>query len=241
MQASTVITPIDQVDVKVLSTNTFTGLIAAMLTKPKTPIILLGTVDINLSISSTDGGAPKNIIIAGLQFSSKSQMPGLDGLAKKSFVRSDSYDVYGNTFYFTSVFEFTNPSNLKLTLGGVKFDVLDSAGKQLATAAIDLFEIAPNENEVSLRLISNVDDSAAFLNRLHYTGDTVTIQGKTGSSKNPLLNGAVSQLKFTVTYPAVVDVPAQNVPVAVDTPLSAPAAVADIPPESPLATPPGLQ
>ncbi|KAF9325102.1 hypothetical protein BGZ91_002570 [Linnemannia elongata] len=172
MQGSTVITAIDQVDVNVLSSNAFTDLIAAMLTKPETPIILEGTVDINLSIASTDGGAPKSIIIAGLQFSSPSHMPGLSGLAKKSFVRSDGYEVYGDTFYFTSVFEFMNPSNLKLTLGGVKFDVIDSTGKQLATSAVDVFEIAPKENEVSLRLISKVDESAAFLNRLHYTGDT---------------------------------------------------------------------
>src|SRR5690242_9930836 len=135
MQASTVITAIDQVDVKVLSSNAFTGLIAAMLTKPETPIIVKGTVDINLSIASTDGSAPKTLIIAGLQFSYPTHMPGLNGLAKKSFVRSDGYEDYGDTFYFSSV-EFMNPSNLKLTLGGVKFDVLDSAGKQLATSAV---------------------------------------------------------------------------------------------------------
>ncbi|KAF9134534.1 hypothetical protein BGX30_011902, partial [Mortierella sp. GBA39] len=80
MQASTVITAIDQVDVKVLSNYAFTALIVAMLTKPETPIILKGTVDINLSIASTDG-APKTTIIAGLQFSSPIRMPGLNGLA----------------------------------------------------------------------------------------------------------------------------------------------------------------
>ncbi|KAG0060730.1 hypothetical protein BGZ89_012018 [Linnemannia elongata] len=240
MQGSTVITAIDQVDVNVLSSNAFTDLIAAMLTKPETLVILEGTVDINLSIASTDGGAPKSIIIAGLQFSSPGHMPGLSGLAKKSFVHSDGYEVYGDTFYFTSVFEFMNPSNLKLTLGGVKFDVIDSTGKQLATSAVDVFEIAPKENEVSLRLISKVDESAAFLNRLHYTGDTVTIQGKTGSSNNPFLDGALSQLRFTVTYPAIADVPAQSDPVTVDTPLPVPNPVANIPPKRPFATTPGL-
>lgn len=240
MQASIVNTPIDQVDVKVLSNNAFSSLIAAMLTKPKTPVILTGTVDINLSIASTDGGAPKSIIIAGLQFSSKFQMPGLNGLTKTSFVQSENYEVYRDTFYFSSVFEFMNPSNIKLTLGGVKFDVLDSAGKQVATSAVDVFEIGPNECELSLRLIAKVDDSAAFLNRLHYTGDTVTIQGTVGSSKNPLLKEALSQLKFSVTYPPVADVPPQNAPVAVDTPLPVPAAASDIPPINPVAIPPGL-
>ena len=112
MQASTVIIAIDQVDVKVHSSDAFTGLIAAMLTKPITPIILKGTVDINFSIASTDGGAPKTIVIAGLQFSSPIQMPGLNGLAKKSFIHSDGYDVYGDTFYFSSVFEFTSSRTL---------------------------------------------------------------------------------------------------------------------------------
>ncbi|KAG9068482.1 hypothetical protein KI688_010753 [Linnemannia hyalina] len=183
MQASAIITAIDQVD-------------------PETPIILEGTVDINLSIASTDSGPPKTTIIAGCQFSSPIHMPGLTG--------------------------------------GVMFNVLDSAGKQLVTSAVDLFEIAPKENKVSLRLISKLDDSVAFLNRLHYTGDTVTIQGKTGSSMNPFLNVTLSQLNFTITYPAVADIPPQNAPFAVDTPLPVPAAVPDIPPKSPLATTPGM-
>ncbi|KAF8933409.1 hypothetical protein BGZ47_010879 [Haplosporangium gracile] len=238
MQGSTLITAIDQVDVNVLSSNAFTDLITAMLTKPKTPVILKGTVDINLSIASADGGTPKTVIIAGLQFSSPMHMPGLNGLSQKSFVRSDGYLVYGNTFYFSSVFKFMSPSNLKLTMGSVEFDVLDSAGKKLATSAIDLFEIAPEDNEVSIRLISKVDDSAAFLNLLHYTGDTVTIQGRPESSDNAYLGVALSQLNFTLTYPAVADVPPQNAPVAVDTPLPVPPTAADIPPKSPVAATP---
>ncbi|KAF9147957.1 hypothetical protein BG015_010322 [Linnemannia schmuckeri] len=240
MQGSTLITAIDQVDVNVLSSNAFTDLITAMLIKPETPVILKGTVDINLSIASVDGGAPKTVIIAGLQFSSPMHMPGLNGLSQKRFVRSDGYLVYGNTFYFSSVFKFMSPSNLKLTMGGVEFDVLDSTGKKLATSAIDLFEIAPEDNEVSLRLISKVDDSAAFLNRLHYTGDMVTIQGKSGSSNNAYLDVALSQLNFTLTYPAIADVPPQNVPVAVDTPLPGPPAAANIPPKNPVAAIPWL-
>lgn len=175
-------------------------------------------------------------------------MPGLNGLAEKSFVRSDEYQVYGDTFYFESIFNFVNPSNLKMKLGGVKFDVLDTAGKPLATSSVDVLEIAPNENDVTVRLIAKVNNSAAFMNRLHNTVDTVIFQGTTESSTNAYLKTALSQLKFTITYPAVKEVPLQvpftvadvprktSLPVA-DIPPKTPLPVADIPPQNPAAAP----
>jgi hypothetical protein len=234
MQGSTLTTAIDKVDVKVISSTAFTDLIAAMLTKPKTPITLKGTVDINISFPSADGGAPTTVIIAGLQFSSPFHMPGLNGLAQKNFVRSEDYRVYGDTFYFESIFNFANPSNLKMNLGGVKFDVLDSAGKQLTTSAIDLFEIDTAENDVTVRLIAKVDESAAFMNRIHNTGDTVTFQGTTESSTNVYLGAALSQLSFTVTYPAVKEVPLQDLSPVADVPPKTPLPAANIPPKTPL-------
>ncbi|KAG0278638.1 hypothetical protein BGZ96_002290 [Linnemannia gamsii] len=248
MQESTLTTAIDEVDVKVLSSTAFTDLITAMLTKSKTPITLKGTVDINISFPSADGGLPKTVIIAGLQFSSSVHMPGLNGLAQTNFVRSDEYRVYGDTFYFESNFNFVNPSNLKMKLGGVKFDVLDTKAKQLATSAVDVFEIDPKENDVTLRLIANIKDSAAFMNQLHNTGYEVIFQGTTESSTNAYLKTALSQLRFTITYPAVKEIPLQvnptvtdilpktSLPVA-DVPPKTPLPEADIPPQSPAAAP----
>ncbi|KAF9120038.1 hypothetical protein BGW39_011721 [Mortierella sp. 14UC] len=210
MDGSTLNSPIDHVDIKVLSDNAFSDFVATLITKPEANIVLRGVVDVNVSIASAAGGPPKTFIIAGLQFSSPIRLDGLNNLTQKKFVQSNGYQVYGEDFYFSSVISFANPSNLDITFGSVSFDAIDGAGKPLSNSAIDVFEITSDDNDVELRLISNVDDSMAFLNKLHSSGDTVTFQGTTASSTNKILAAALSQLKFTVTYPAVADIPPQT-------------------------------
>ncbi|KAF9900397.1 hypothetical protein EC991_007420 [Linnemannia zychae] len=214
MQGSTLNSPIDHADIKVLSDNTFSDFVATLITKPEANIVLKGVADVNISIASTTGGPTKTFVITGLQFSSPIRLGGFNNLSQNKFVQSNGYKVYGQNFYLTSVISFTNPSDLDIIFGSVSFDTTDSTGKRLSSSAIDVFEIASGENDVELRLISNVDDSMTFLNKLHSSGDTVNFQGTPESSTNKFLAAALSQLKFAVTYSAIADIPTQTAPVA---------------------------
>ncbi|KAF9095051.1 hypothetical protein BGX23_001130, partial [Mortierella sp. AD031] len=215
MDGTILSTAIERVDVKVLSDNAFSELIAALLTKSEVPLVLKGTVDVNIFIATTDGGAPKNFIVAGLQLSSPVRLAGLNGLTENKFIDKGECVVYEGMYYFTAFFKFTNPSKLTMTIGGVEFDAFDGTGKKLTSpAAIDVFEIASGVNDVYLRLISNVNEPAGFLDRIDSSGDTVTLQGTARSSTNVFLAPALSQLKFTASYPALTksSLPAADTP-----------------------------
>jgi len=213
MSGNTLSTAIDQVEVKVLSNNAFSDFIDTMVTSPEVSFVLKGTVNLNVSTESTDGEAPKTFIVAGLKFSSPSRLPGFNNMAKTTFDHGSEFSIYADTFYFTAIFKFANPTGLKVNFGGLKFNAVDSEGKQLKGSAIDLFQLGPGEDNVSLQLFSKIGDSALFLNRLHDSGDTVTLQGTADTSTNIYLAPALSQLKFTVKYPSVNTIPRQTLPV----------------------------
>ncbi|KAK3832815.1 MAG: hypothetical protein J3R72DRAFT_453952 [Linnemannia gamsii] len=210
MQGSILSTAIDHADIKLLSDDAFSDFIATLITKPEANIVLKGVVDVKISIASAAGGPPKTFIIAGLQFSSPIRLDGMNNLPQKSFERNKEYLEYGETFYLTSVIKFNNPSSLSMTFGSVKFVAIDSSNKPLDNSAIDVFGIESGENSVELRLMSKVNDSVSLLNELHYNGETITFQATKDSSTNEILALALSQLRFTVNYPAIPGIPPQT-------------------------------
>ncbi|KAG0275284.1 hypothetical protein BGZ95_008967 [Linnemannia exigua] len=216
IHGSTLSTAIDHADIKVLSDDAFSDFIATLITKPEANIVLKGVVDVNISVASTTGGPPKTFIVAGLQFSSPIRMDGLNNLSQKSFESSKEYLVYGESFYFTSIITFNNPSSLSMTFGSVKFDAVASKSKLQVNSAIDVFEIGTGKSSVELLLFSNVDDSMPLLNELHSSGDTITFKGTSTSSTNNILATAFSQLTFTVDFPAIPDIPPQTPSVTSD-------------------------
>ncbi|KAF9964092.1 hypothetical protein BGZ70_006943 [Mortierella alpina] len=210
-KVSTVLAPAD-LSIKVGAENTFSAFIAALLGEAAVTFTLKGTLDAKLE--TTIPGLPPNFLpkktvfdIQGLAFNSPITLIGCNGFRDIKFSKLIRFvqDPTSKNFILEAEVTLTNPSDLEVKLGEVKFLTADNAGNAIGTAVFKDFQLKQGVNVLQVTVTSAVANPDELLKVLTTTGgnNTFHFAGYEGSSASKILARGLSKFKTQVVVPGL--------------------------------------
>ncbi|KAF9928085.1 hypothetical protein BGZ65_006424, partial [Modicella reniformis] len=150
---------------------------------------------------STSGGPfiQKTFQVTNIGFGSPITLKGCSSFPKVDYLSQDSLTFDSNTgvFTLTSQVNVYNPSNFVLDLGEVS---LETVKNSLVIGITVLKDMKLNMGDNHLTAITTSTNKEVY-EALINAGDTFTLQGYKGSSKNPILTESLQAFKSQVVVP----------------------------------------
>ncbi|KAF9149324.1 hypothetical protein BG015_008879 [Linnemannia schmuckeri] len=195
----------------------YTSFLSGLILSSSYTYELIGTTDVIVRLSVPgasmlpygDSAPKKDITISGIGVSTSITLGGFEGFKTLEVVDLPTLQKTGATGYaLTLNLNFKSPSpEITMRFGDVTLRAVNSAGAAVGTILLRDWTVKPgNDNPVTAVLTGDSAEGLQVVSTLTTTGDTFTLSGFKGSSKNLGVAGALAGVKIDLFIPAAKEV-----------------------------------